>query len=117
MGKKEKSKTIFHISNDQIAELNSLNFEWDPWEAQWLEMYYKLKKHYETHGRTNTTDITDKAFVRWIDWNRRSCKLEKRIILLNSIGFRWTESCSRNADIRSCNVTDATTLTNNYKYS
>ena len=111
--KKETSKKRFHISDKQIADLDYLDFEWDPCEAQWLEMYYKLKKHYETHD--HTVVITDKTLYRWIAWNRFRCKEEKRIMLLNSIGVTWPESRSHNAEIRS-RATDAI-RTHSYKYS
>lgn len=84
------------LTRKQIADLDDLNFEWDVHEAKWLERFHELEEFYVTNGDTKVTKSngSDKSLAQWVRTQRQYCKNEKRIKLLNSIGFIWSQSRS-----------------------
>jgi len=63
----------------------------DP-DERWMEMYGRLKKYKESHnGSTRVPRIykPDPQLSRWVGTQRRLCKRQDRVELLNSIDFVW----------------------------
>ena len=77
--------------------LNAVGFVWSPpkvKEDQWLERYNQLKEFCQRHGHARVTysNCEDKSLVRWVNRQRRCCKIKSRIELLNAVGFHWSVS-------------------------
>ena len=64
------------------------------WEVRWLEKYNQLKEFYQKHGRVPVTSFNraDKSLAHWVKTQRRCCKMESRIELLNAVGYVWCPS-------------------------
>ena len=79
------------LSDKQISDLNNLNFEWDPIEAQWLEKFHELKEFININGHVHVTrsNCSNISLWQWVNRQRITCKLDHRRELLDSIGFAW----------------------------
>ena len=65
--------------------------EYHSMECKWLEKYNKLKEFYNAHGHAKVffSNFEDESLAHWVCAQRRCCKTESRIELLNAIGFIW----------------------------
>ena len=71
--------------------MDDLNFERDLYEAKWLEKFHELEEFCTTNGDTKVTEsnCSNKPLAQWVRSQRKNCEIEKRVKLLNSIGFVW----------------------------
>ena len=83
------------VSQDKINLLNSLNFDWDPFETDWQNKFTELKQFEKKHGHQSPSR-NNKEFRPLEAWcTRQRCKHKKgklsseKFDLLESIGFRW----------------------------
>ncbi|OEU07294.1 hypothetical protein FRACYDRAFT_213134 [Fragilariopsis cylindrus CCMP1102] len=84
------------LSEERINHLGSLGFVWNQHDAKWTEMYIKLVEYKRQHHGSTLVPIgytEDPSFGRWVSkqsyaYNEGNM-LEKRLKLLNSIGFVW----------------------------
>lgn len=81
------------LSEDRINRLNSLSFVWDPYEAQWNDMYIELCKCFEIHGNHYISQRykNNPKLGIWCQRQRSKKNIlsESRLSKLNSIGFPW----------------------------
>ena len=81
------------LSKERIDLLESIGFVWDVPEMQWKANFTQLLAFKEEHGHTQVPwkYKANTKLAYWVD-NQRSRKdtmPEKRVKLLNSIGFVW----------------------------
>jgi hypothetical protein len=90
-----KTKTL---SIYRINRLESIDFTWDPLDAQWMGMYQKLVAYKKQYGsiKLPVRYTEDPQLGQWTTDQRvvfKKNKLsDKRTVLLNSIGFVWDPS-------------------------
>ncbi|OEU18116.1 HA-domain-containing protein [Fragilariopsis cylindrus CCMP1102] len=95
-----RQRTYFknnELSEERINHLESIDFVWDSYDAQWMEMYnklveYKRQHHGSTPVRRGYTE--DPSLGKWIydqsyAYNKGNL-LGKRLKLLNAINFDWS---------------------------
>ena len=60
-------------------------------EEKWFENFNKLKDFCKENGHAKVlmTNCNDKSLVKWVQNQRRTCKLKSRIEMLDSVGFIW----------------------------
>ena len=89
-----------HLSDQRISELERMGFKLQVQVRQnipWEHRFEELRQHFRTHG--NSDCPMNSVLRRWVHHQRsffrmmlkgaRNCLTEKRIGLLNSIGFDW----------------------------
>lgn len=88
-------RTNQHITEERIALLNSIGFDWGEKRRSWDDMYRRLVKYKEKHGNAKVPakyDL-DPQLGSWADKQRRAYRNKKmsdeRVNLLNSISFNW----------------------------
>ena len=84
-----------NLTAERKHQLNSIDFAWDPFEAQWMEMNGQIVAYKEKYGSTYVP-IKYKANLRLGQWvsnqRRRKSKLTAdRRNRLNSIDFTWDQ--------------------------
>jgi len=92
-----KSYSKGNLAEEREYLLEHIGFEWklstyhEP--RPWVEMYLRLKAYKEEHNRTNVshTPKEHRQLQTWVRNQRRRCKEEHRIALLDDIGFEWLE--------------------------
>ena len=85
------------LTADRIAQLESIGFVWNPFDAQWNEKYDRLIKYKKQNKTTHVpySYPADPQLGRWVHNQRhdyqtnKSCLTADRITQLNSIGFVW----------------------------
>lgn len=83
------------LSLDKVELLNRLNFDWNPIETQWQEMYQELKEYYSQYGNCNVPlRYEEKSSLgRWVTKQRQDYKKgelsQDKINLLNQLNFDW----------------------------
>uniref|UniRef100_A0A7S4V8J0 Helicase-associated domain-containing protein n=1 Tax=Ditylum brightwellii TaxID=49249 RepID=A0A7S4V8J0_9STRA len=98
---KEGRSTI--MTAERADMLNSLGFTWKVHEDNWHEMLEDLKEYKERHGDYLVPQkyAPNPALGRWVKLQRKVYKrmlgggkpskiAEKRIFLLNKLGFVWS---------------------------
>ena len=90
-----------HMTDDRIAELDTIGFCWDTHEATWLERLRELTEFRESHGScvVPTSFSENPKLGTWVHHQRRQYKkfkeglpchiTEERIRALESLGFVW----------------------------
>jgi hypothetical protein len=88
------------LSAERINRLDSINFVWD----QWMETFYRLVE-YKKQNKSTKVPIgyaKDRLLAEWVSTQRKDNNngdtkrlSEKRVKLLNSIGFVWNVSDSQ----------------------
>ena len=81
-----------NLTPKQIAMLEKVGFDWDPYETAWRRHYEELLEFHRKHGhcrpRVDTSDLG-----KWV--HKQRMKADKipphRKKLLNRIGFLWSE--------------------------
>ena len=83
------------LTSDQISQLDSLGFNWDPYTEQWEEAFAALQKFHKREGHCRVTvshTVEGIKLGRWVSNQRHQNKealtpaqLEK----LKSVGFIW----------------------------
>ena len=80
------------LSEEKIARLNALHFEWKPLEAQWMERFYELKNFYQKHNHTKIP-VGGKfhSLAKWVSYMRgRKNEISKeQVALLDTLNFNW----------------------------
>ncbi|MBI3880832.1 MAG: Helicase associated domain protein [Verrucomicrobia bacterium] len=75
--------------------LDSIGFDWVPYDDRWQAMFIRLQKYRETHGDCRVPDEwpSDPKLARWVRTQRAQCSHGKlspeRIEKLDSIVFDW----------------------------
>jgi hypothetical protein len=95
---RRKYKYNHHVlSLQHIKILTSIDFVWDRFDAQWMEMYNRLVAYKQRHNATNVPQHFKADSSQLSDWvsTQRQCYrkknlVEKRMKLLNSIDFVWS---------------------------
>jgi len=83
------------LSKTRITQLNSLGFEWDPIENQWMTMFNKLQAHKNQYGTCKMlpNHANDQILMSWGQRQRQSFKnntlSQDKINKLDSLGFEW----------------------------
>jgi hypothetical protein len=81
------------ISIERINLLESIDFVWDPLDAQWIRMYSKLVAYKNIHDTTLVplSYKKDPQLAKWTYVQRcmKNKLTDKRTELLNSINFVW----------------------------
>ncbi len=109
-------KNQANLNNDQIRKLDELDFEWvvtvrasplrdkklqSSWDQKWMDKFEELKKYQSVHGDCNVPpkQPTTYKLGAWVATQRlyykRKTLSQKRIDLLNSIGFEWSRAGKR----------------------
>src|SRR5262249_39541920 len=81
-----------HISQNQIALLDSLDFCWDPFAAQWNKKFEELKAYAKVHGHCDVPAQSGSlgGWCSKVRTDRKNGKLTaEQIAQLNEIGFCW----------------------------
>ena len=84
-----------NLSQEKVDLLNQLNFDWDPAETYWQEMYQQLKDYYENHQNCNVPQgyKENPQLANWVANQRQKYKKNKlsqeRIDLINQLNFDW----------------------------
>lgn len=81
------------LSTENIAKLDSIGFDWNPFDNAWNQMFEKLKAYSEKHGNCNVPQHwkENRQLGKWIS-NQRTQKdnlPSDKIYQLDSIGFAW----------------------------
>ena len=89
------------ISNERVAKLNEIGFEWDVNEAAWEEKLAELVAYKEAYGDCNVPNRfkENEQLGKWVARHRTEYRLyqegkkakitRERIAKLNEIGFQW----------------------------
>jgi hypothetical protein len=91
-----QSYQIGELDYNRIRCLERINFVWDPLEAAWQKMLYKLKEYKKYHGDCNVPKhwTENKQLANWVDAQRiKYCSQELSDDCLNQledIDFDWT---------------------------
>lgn len=94
----QKQRNLYHKQNlpsKRVDRLNSIEFIWDPQQAQWLEMLERLKSYQKMRGTAAVPGIysDDAELGNWVSTQRklyrRNALSEERLKLLKNIGFTW----------------------------
>ena len=95
-----------HLSPERIHRLEVLGFTWVPKNAQWEEMYTRLKAYKKLYGRCNVPRRwkQDQRLSFWVSTQRqfkRKGRLSReRIRLLNALRFEWDQAKEVGGDKR-----------------
>ncbi len=84
------------LSQERIDLLNSIGFDWNPFETEWQKNFSKLQKFKKKYGHANPPSSKNQEFYslgRWCIHQRvkhREGKLpSEKFNQLDSIGFNW----------------------------
>lgn len=80
------------IESSRRKELSDIGFEWKPIDENWIQRFEELKNFKETYGHTRILLRNEyKQLHGWVVHlrNRTSTLSERKIKLLDSIGFEW----------------------------
>ena len=84
------------LSEKRLQMLNEIDFEWDPLEAQWKEMFDRLCVYQKQNGGSTSVPGSyppDPELGFWVNTQRRSYKRRtlpsQRIERLDAVGFVW----------------------------
>lgn len=85
---------------DRIDLLNKIDFVWKVGKTDWDAMYQRLLDYKKEYGttRVSKTYKSDPQLAQWVQTQRKYCKEQDRIDILNGIGFIWS--------VRSNNIAD-----------
>lgn len=79
------------LSEERMARLNAIGFEWEQHDARWREKFQLLKTFYEKEGRWPKRG--EGALAGWCNTQRQARKngtlIKERICRLDAIGFIW----------------------------
>jgi len=86
---------------ERIDLLDDIDFSWDPYEEQWILRYKELKAYKDEHGDTLVPSRSKDGLGNWVHHQgvqhdrfvrgEDSLVSQKRIQLLNDIGFVWDQ--------------------------
>lgn len=79
---------------DQVDILNNIDFVWEcrNFHNDWMEMYNRLVA-YKKENKTTLVPQKYKEDLKlgvWVKYQRRHCKENYRVDILNDIGFAWS---------------------------
>eukprot|EP00873_Tetraselmis_striata_P007442 jgi/Tetstr1/427706/TSEL_017831.t1 len=83
------------LSGGRLAELEKLDFEWDPYEADWQDKYAQLEEYRrrEGHCRGRAVYADNPVLGAWINNQHHAWKKGKlsneRLAQLEELGFAW----------------------------
>jgi len=84
------------LSENKIGKLNSLKFDWDPFETLWEKQYKELQDYEKSHGHSNVPMKSKGQKIplgKWSYEQRRKFKegklSEDKIQKLNKLNFSW----------------------------
>ena len=87
-------QTKDQLSSDRVKRLNSIGFNWDPYEEQWNKNFAALKKFREKEGHFQMPDglVFDGLKLSiWVTMqrSRKNRLTPSQISQLDSLGFNW----------------------------
>lgn len=77
---------------DKRDLLNSIGFVWEvkrDSDSYWIDMYERLVAYQTKHKTTHVPRGKDPQLGPWVEHQRRRCRDEDRVALLNDINFDW----------------------------
>ena len=83
------------LSKEKVDLLDSINFDWDPIETKWQNMFSQLKEFKKEHGHASPSGANKEFSLlgKWCERQRSSRKKkilsQEKIDLLDSINFDW----------------------------
>ena len=90
------------MTDERIAQLNGIGFDWDPFETMWMSQFEQLSLFYSEHGHCNvakTHMIQGNNLGEWVSSQRKalnnflqdkpSSLTQERIDKLNTLNFVW----------------------------
>jgi outer membrane biogenesis lipoprotein LolB len=81
---------------EKIRQLESLNFDWNPNDSDWKDLFEELKVYKQEHGDCNVPRSYSKniKLALWVKIQRGAYRKNKlsddRKAKLQSIGFSWS---------------------------
>lgn len=89
--KQRRSYSMGTLTVERIDLLNKIHFNFQQRvELDWMAMFERLVVYQKKHNSTRVPiNFKDGQLVRWVQKQRKECKEEDRIELLNGIGFEW----------------------------
>ena len=91
-------RASFHegrLPDDKINRLESIGFDWDPFESAWEESFINLCTFKDLNGHMNisSTNVITKPLANWASKQRKQYKIgelpKEKIFKLETIGFIW----------------------------
>lgn len=78
------------MTKERIEKLDSLNFLWNPREAQWDHRLEELKQHKEVHGHVNVNSKHYPQLSSWLQTQRSSINLAvEKMEALKKVGVKF----------------------------
>jgi len=83
------------LSEERVARLEALGFEWDPFTADWEALVQALVAFKENQGHCGVPDkwSENPELGRWVSRQRKTFKKgklsEERVVRLEALGFEW----------------------------
>ncbi len=83
------------LSEERVARLEALGFEWDPARADWEEMFQALVAFKENQGHCGVPAKRSEnpQLGTWVSTRRRDFRKgrlsEERVVRLEALGFEW----------------------------
>ncbi len=103
------------LSEKRLQMLNEIDFEWDPQEASWIEMFDRLCVYQKDNGGSTNVPRSypqDSELGFWVNTQRRAYKRKtlatERIERLDAIGFGWETQQANTSAVNSidCSVAE-----------
>jgi len=81
------------LAKTRIQLLECIGFEWQLGEKYWMVMYERLLAYKEKYNSTCVpkTFKDDPKLGAWVATQRYKCIEQRRIDMLNEVGFEWTQ--------------------------
>jgi len=105
-----QQKGTAKITEERVARLDHIGFEWDPQKAQWEKMFAKLKEFKKefSHCRVPKGYDKDWELANWVRNQRleqanlskegkKSRMTPERFTLLDDLGFKWSSPTPKRA--------------------
>lgn len=93
VGRQRKAKSSGQLSEERIASLNEVGFDWDPFESQWEEGFSMLLAYRYEHDHVNVPQRPISQLGRWVRGQREAVTngrlTPEHQTRLNEIGFMW----------------------------
>lgn len=99
--KRNQQKGRWHsLSEERLELLARVDFQWDAWEARWMQKYQELADYVRINGKGSIPSMrTNKVLRCWVIQQQKQYKQklkgetaalnEKRKDLLDELGFPW----------------------------
>lgn len=93
VSRQRKAQKSGLLSEERIAQLEEVGFDWDPFATQWEYMFIELINYRAEHGHVNVPQRPPTPLGRWVRRQRESFKNGKITDAyrenLDGVGFTW----------------------------